>query len=177
MPARRRRSALRKARYVEPEPPPAYDPREADVNLLVSQLDTIEERLRRRPTAADARGFLDNLHRYYRPRVEEVVRERWPYARELWAKYRDTEHFVVSILSGIATGERERERDVRRRGRDPQEPEWVVYDAARHDRIVARYHGRQARHDARDDAAKRNHAARSHRYSYAPKYDLEGGMT
>lgn len=67
---------------------------------------------------------------------------------------------------------RARRLPTRRRRRDAQEPEWIVIDTERGDRIVGRHGNRRT--DARDDAAERNRAARRMRFAYKPEYALEG---
>jgi hypothetical protein len=84
------------------------------------------------------------------------------------------------LAARMETARRRGYRDVprrRRTRRDAQDPEWVVVDTDRNDRVVA-YHGtrRNSRYDARDDAAARNRAAGRMRYAYKPEYALEGGF-
>ena len=79
------RLELKRARYSEPEPAPVYDPREADSNALIADLDRIADDARRHPEHAHSLG--EDLRKHERPRVLRASRERWPYSREVLRAY------------------------------------------------------------------------------------------
>jgi hypothetical protein len=85
---------LKQVRFTEPALAPVYDPREAESNALIGELDAIEEDIRRNPRYAHSQ--LEMLRKHFLPRVRRAMRERWPYAREVAASYRRARRAAMS---------------------------------------------------------------------------------